>query len=188
MAAASPQEITRLLSAWRAGDEGALEKLIPLVHQQLRRQAHRSMQQERPDHSLQTTALVNETFLRLVDCQQVEWQDRTHFFALSGRLMRRILVDLARSRRYLKRGGEGQRVTMDDTLLGISAGPGTDILALDEALQSLEAEDARKVEVVELRFFGGLSVKETAEMLKISPRTVMRDWKMAKLWLLRELN
>ena len=187
MASPSPQEITGLLSAWRAGDEAALAKLIPLVHQQLRRLAHRSMQQERPDHSLQTTALVNEVYLRLVDCQQVEWQDRAHFFALSARLMRRVLVDIARSRRYKKRGGAGQRVALDDHLLGFSARPGTDILALDEALQSLEAEDARKVEVVELRFFGGLSVKETAEMLKVSPRTVMRDWKMAKLWLLREL-
>ena len=187
MASPSPQEITRLLSAWRGGDEGALKKLMPLVHQQLRRLAHRSMQQERPDHSLQTTALVNEAFLRLVDCQQVEWQDRAHFFALSARLMRRILVDIARSRRYLKRGGKEQRVTMDDTLLGFPAEPGTDILALDEALQSLAAADTRKGEMVELRFFGGLSVKETAEMLKVSPRTVMRDWKMAKMWLLREL-
>ena len=188
MASASQPEITRLLSAWRGGDEGALEELIPLVYQELRRLAHRYMRQERPDHTLQTTALVNEVYLRLVDCRQVEWRDRAHFFALSARLMRRVLVDMARSRRYRKRGGGRQRVTLDDALLGFTPGEGEDVLALDEALQSLAAVDTRQERVVELRFFGGLSVNETAEVLQVSRSTVLREWKMAKLWLLQDLK
>ncbi len=188
MASASQPEITRLLSAWRGGDEGALEELVPLVYQELRRLAHRYMRHERPDHTLQTTALVNEAYLRLLDCQHVQWRDRAHFFALSARLMRRVLVDMARSRRYLKRSGGRQRVTLDDALLRSSAGSGEDVLAVDRALQSLAAVDSRKERLVELRFFGGLSVKGTAEVLQLSRKTVQREWKVAQLWLLRELS
>ena len=183
----SQQEVTEHLLAWRQGDEAALERLMPVIYQELRRLARRRMRQENPNHTLQTTALVNEAYLRLVKGQQVSWQDRAHFFALSARMMRRILVDHARSRRYQKRGGGGQRVTLDEAMV-VSQEKGEDVVALDEALKSLAADDPRKGQVVELRFFGGLSVKETAEVLRVSTRTVVREWELAKVWLLRELS
>ena len=182
-----PAEITRLLIDWRRGDQAALEQLIPLVHGELRRLARRHMAHERVGHTLQATALVNEAFVRLIDVRQVRWQDRAHFFAMSSRLMRRILVDFARSKRYQKRGGGAQKVSFDEALL-VAREAGQDLVALDDALTALAAFDGRKAQVVEMRFFGGLSVEETAEALKVSVDTVMRDWKLAKAWLLRELR
>jgi RNA polymerase sigma factor (TIGR02999 family) len=182
-----PAEITRLLIDWRGGDPAALEQLIPLVHEELRRLARRPMAHERVGHTLQATALVNEAFVRLIDVRQVKWQDRAHFFAMSSRLMRRILVDFARSKGYQKRGGGAQKVSFDEALL-VAREPGQDLVALDDALTALAAFDGRKAQVVEMRFFGGLSVEETAEALNVSVDTVMRDWKLAKAWLLRELK
>ena len=182
----SPQ-VTGLLLAWGKGDDAALEQLIPLVHAELRRIAGRHMAHERVGHSLQATALVNEAYMRLVDVRQMKWQDRAHFFAMSARLMRRILVDFARSRGYQKRGGGVQKVSFDEGLV-VSNERGTDLVALDDALSALAAVDMRKSQVIEMRFFGGLSVEETAEALHVSPETVMRDWKLAKAWLLRELS
>jgi RNA polymerase sigma factor (TIGR02999 family) len=187
MTTPSAQHVTELLLAWSQGEESALEKLTPVVYEQLRRLAHRYMGGERAAHTLQTTALVNEAYLRLIDGKQVNWQNRAHFFAVSARLMRRILVDWARSRQSHKRGGEPEGVTLDDALL-VSKGHGEDLLALDEALEKLAKVDVRKSRVVEMRFFGGLSVEETAEVLKVSLDTILRDWKLAKLWLLRELS
>ena len=183
----SPHEVSQLLRAWSSGDELALQKLIPLVYEELHRIARRYMGRERKGHTLQTSALVNEAYLRLVDWKNVEWQNRAHFFAASAQLMRRILVDFARNRRYLKRGGGALQVSLAEAE-GISLERGTDLLALDDALNSLAAMDQRKSQVVEMRFFGGLSVEETAEVLKVSVETVMRDWKLAKVWLLRELE
>ena len=182
-----PQEVTRLLLAWNEGDEGALEKLVPQVYQELRRLAKRQMRREHPDHTLQTTALINEAYLRLVDLRNVQWQNRAHFFALCARLMRRILVDFARSRHYAKRGGGAQPVSLDESLV-VSPAHSTDLVAVDDALKALTKVDARKAQVVELRFFGGLTVKEAAEALKVSSETIQRDWKLAKAWLLRELS
>ena len=182
-----PAQITRLLIDWRGGDQAALEQLIPLVHEELRRLARRHMAHERVGHTLQATALVNEAFVRLIDVRQVKWQDRAHFFAMSSRLMRRILVDFARSKGYQKRGGGAQKVSFDEALL-VAREPGQDLVALDDALTALAAFDGRKAQVVEMRFFGGLSVEETAEALNVSVATVMRDWKLAKAWLLRELK
>lgn len=179
-------QVTRLLIDWRNGDQAALERLIPLVHEELRRVARRHMAHERPGHTLQATALVNEAYVRLIDIKQVKWQDRAHFFAMSSRLMRRVLVDFARSKGYQKRGAGAQKVSLDEALI-VSAEPGADLVALDDALDALTLFDARKAQVVEMRFFGGLSVEETAEALKVSVDTVMRDWKLAKAWLLREL-
>ena len=187
MAATSPQEVTGLLLAWSEGEQAAFEKLVPLVYAELRRVAHRYMGRERPGHSLQTTALVNEAYLRLIDARRVRWQNRAHFFAVSAQLMRRILVDFARSRQYLKRGGAAQKVSFDEGLV-VSKEHGQDLVALDDTLKALAAIDARKSQVVELRFFGGLSVAETAEVLKVSPDTVLRDWRLAKLWLAREMR
>jgi RNA polymerase sigma factor (TIGR02999 family) len=184
---ASSDSITQLLQAWSEGNRNALDKLMPLVHTELRRLARRFMVAERPDHTLQPTALVHEAYLRLIDSNAVAWKGRAHFFALSARLMRRILVDFARSRRYQKRGGRIIDVSLDE--LGIaSAKKDASLVALDEALSRLSDIDARKGQVVELRFFGGLSVEETAAMLNISRDTVLRDWKMARLWLLREIS
>ena len=182
-----PQEVTRLLLAWKGGDEGALERLVPLVYNELRRLARRQMRRERPDHSLQTTALINEAYLRLIDLRNVEWQNRAHFFALCARMMRRILVDFARSRGYRKRGGGARPVSLDQAP-AVSAQPSKDIVAVDNALNALAQVDARKAQVVELRFFGGLTAQETAEVLKVSEETVLRDWKLAKVWLVRELS
>jgi RNA polymerase sigma factor (TIGR02999 family) len=164
-----------------------LDRLVPLVHDELRRIARRQMGGERKGHSLQATALVNEAYLRLVDVRQVNWQNRAHFLAMSARLMRRVLVDHARSKNYQKRGGGAARVTLDEELI-VSDEPGQDLVALDDALQALAQFDDRKSRVIELRFFGGLSVEETASVLKVSPDTVMRDWRLAKAWLLREMG
>jgi len=180
-------DVTGLLRAWGQGDETALQQLVPLVYEQLRASAHRYMARERPGHTLQTTALIHETYLRLVNVRHVDWQNRAHFFGICAQLMRRILVDIARSRGYQKRGGGRQRVDLEDALV-VTPPPGADLVALDEALQRLAEVDERKSRVVELRFFGGLSVKETAEVLNVSGDTVMRDWKLAKVWLLRELS
>jgi RNA polymerase sigma-70 factor, ECF subfamily len=180
-------DVTALLVEWRSGDAAAMEKLLPLVHGELRRIAARHMAGERPGHVLQATALVNEVYLRLVDIRRVHWQDRAHFFAIAARLMRRVLVDFARARKNQKRGGGLQRVTFDQNLAVASDTP-DDLIAIDDALHALAAQYQRKSQVVELRFFGGLGVEETATALKISPETVMRDWKFAKNWLLRELS
>jgi len=185
--APSSHQVTGLLLAWGRGDEAALEQLVPLVHGELLRLARRHMGHERQGHTLQATALVNEAYLRLIDVQQVHWQNRAHFFAMSARLMRRILVDFARSRDYQKRGGGAKHVSLDEALV-VGKERGADLVALDEALQALATIDPRKSQVVEMRFFGGLSVEETAEALHVSPETVMRDWKLAKVWLLRELS
>ncbi len=187
MQPASKQEVTQLLVAWRQGDDAALEKLIPIVHQELRRLAHRYMRGQPRDHTLQTTALVNEAYLRLVGFGQVDWQDRAHLLGVSAQLMRRILVDSARSRGSLKRGGGVQKATLDEGLV-VSPQREQDLIELDDAMTELAQIDPRKSRVVELRFFGGLSVKETAEVLEVSEGTVMRDWKLAKLWLLDKLN
>src|SRR5579863_9542476 len=180
-------EVTQLLKAWGDGDDAALAQLTPLVYDELHRMAKRCMAREQPGHTLQTSALVNEAYLRLIDIQQVSWQNRAHFFAISARMMRRILTDLARARRYLKRGGEAIHVSWDEALV-VSGEPDVDIVAIDGALSRLAEEDPRKSQVVELRFFGGLSVEETAEVLKVSQQTVMRDWKFAKAWLMRALS
>jgi len=182
-----PREVTQLLLAWNEGDESALERLVPLVYNELRRLAKRRVRLERPDHTLQTTALINEAYLRLVDVHNVHWQNRAHFFALCARLMRRILVDYARTRHYAKRGGGAQPISLNESL-AVSPQLPTDLVAVDDALHALAEVDARKAQVVELRFFGGLTVEETAEVLKVSPETVRRDWKLAKVWLLRELS
>jgi len=183
----SQHEVTGLLQAWGRGDEEALQKLIPLVHRELRQAARRYMAGERPGHLLQTTALVNETYLRLVGVQKVSWQNRAHFLAICAQLMRRVLTDFARSRGYQKRSGKVNRVPFTDALW-VAPQSNTDLVALDDAMKRLTAVDERKSRVVELRFFGGLTVQESAEVLKVSQDTVMRDWKMAKVWLLRELN
>ena len=179
--------ITELLLAWNRGDEQALNRLMPLVQGELHRLAHRYMAGERAGHPLQTTALVHEAYLRLIDSSRVRWQNRAHFFAVSAQLMRRILVDVARARAQLKRGGDATQVSLEEAL-EIPLEPGADLIALDDALTMLAAFDERKSKVVELRFFGGMSVEETAEVLGISPMTVMRDWGLAKVWLLRELE
>jgi len=187
MGDSSSQEITQLLLAWRGGDQAALDQLIPLVHQELRRLAHRFMHQERPGHLLQTTALVNEAYLRLVDSSRVQWESRAHFFAVAAQLMRRVLVDAARERESRKRGGEWAQVSLAEAMV-VPQRRGADLIALDDALEALAAVDKRKSEIVELRFFGGLTVEETAAVLEVSPDTVMRDWHLAKVWLFRELN
>jgi RNA polymerase sigma factor (TIGR02999 family) len=180
-------EVTQLLKAWTAGDKDALEKLTPLVYEQLHRVAQRYMAGQRPGHTLQTTALVNEVYLRLVDCSRVNWQDRAHFLAVSAQLMRRILIDFARSRGYQKRGGGVVHLSLDD-VPSVSNEPDADVVAVDDALKALAEVDRRKSKVVELKFFGGLSIEETAEALKISTETVVRDWRLARAWLLRELS
>jgi len=178
---------TELLLAWSRGEARALEQLVPLVHDELKRLARRHMAHERPDHTLQATALVNEAYLRLMDLKQMQWQNRAHFFAMSARVMRRILVDFARARHYQKRGGGVRRVSFDGALLP-AADKGTDIVALDDAMRALSEKDSRKGQIIELRFFGGLTVEETAKVLRVSTDTVTRDWKLAKAWLLRELK
>jgi RNA polymerase sigma factor (TIGR02999 family) len=180
-------EITELLQAWNRGDEQALERLTPLIYEELDRSARRAMSRGRRGNTMQTTALINELFVRMVDLKRVTWQNRAHFFAICARLMRNILVDFFRAGQYQKRGGGAARVTLDESLV-VPPQAGRDLVAIDEALNRLTALDPRKGEVVELRFFGGLTVKETAEVLKISPETVMRDWKFAKVWLLGELS
>lgn len=183
----APRDVTCLLLEWRNGDAGALDRLIPLVYAELRRMAHRYMRDERPDHPLQTTALVHEAYLRLIDVNRMDWQSRNQFYAVSARMMRRILVEQARRRNAEKRGGDPSRVAFDEALVPAPA-KGTDVLALEEALVRLEALDERKARVVEMRCFGGLSVREAADVLQVSEETVFRDWRMAKLWLSRELS
>lgn len=182
-----PHEVTQLLVAWSNGDQAALDRLMPLVDRELHRLAHHYMQRENAGHTLQTTALVNEAYLKLIDQRHVHWKNRAHFFALSATLMRRILVDHARGRQYAKRGGGAQRISFEEALV-VSSERGADLVALDEALSKLTAIDARKSKVVELRFFGGLSVEQTAEALDISAVTVMREWSMAKAWLYNSLK
>ena len=186
MTSSSSPDVTQLLLAWSDGDVSARDKLMPRVYEELRRLAHGFMTRERPDRTLQTTALVNEAYLRLVDVSIVEWESRAQFFGLCSQLMRRILVDFARSRQRLKRGGDAVRVSLDEGV--VSRDEGEEMEALDDALNALAAVDSRKSQVVELRFFGGLSVEETAKVLKVTPRTVLRDWRLAKAWLSRELN
>jgi len=183
----SHSEVTSLLLAWGQGDDGAFERLVPMVHAELRLIARRHMGHERAGHTLQPTALVNEVYLKLVDARQVKWQDRAHFLAMCSRLMRQVLVDWARARGYQKRGAGAYKVTLDESRVG-AVGPSADVILLDDALKALERIDERRSKVVELRFFGGLSIEETAEALNTSTRTVKRDWTMAKLWLRRELK
>jgi RNA polymerase sigma factor (TIGR02999 family) len=187
LAAAPPVEITRLLLAWGQGDTGALEQLVPVVYSELHRLARCHMRGERSSHTLQTTALVNEAYLRLVDARRVRWRDRAHFYAMASRLMRRILVDAARTRRAKKRGAGAVRVSIDGAL-ALAVDDTIDLPALDEALQALSALDDRKGQVVELRFFGGLTLAETAAVLQVSEDTVQRDWNFARTWLKRRLS
>jgi RNA polymerase sigma-70 factor (ECF subfamily) len=180
-------EITRLLVAWSDGDASAFDRLMPHVYEELHRLARRYMNGERPGHTLQTTALVNEVYLRLVSWKDVRWQNRAHFFAVSAQMMRRILVDFARDKQYLKRGGGALKVSLSDAAAFIQE-RATDLVALDEVLTALAKMDPRKAQVVEMKFFGGLSVAEVAEVLRVSEETVMRDWRLAKVWLLRQLG
>jgi RNA polymerase sigma factor (TIGR02999 family) len=180
----SPQDVTQLLAAWGSGDKAAFDKLLPLVHAELRRIAQRQMRQERPGHTLQATALVNEAYLKLAGDQGLEWRDRAHFFAVCAQVMRHILIDHARSRGREKRGGGAIQVSLNDALV-VEDEQTTDILALNEALSALEQMDAQKARIVELRYFAGLTVEETAAVLNTSPRTVRREWRRAKAWLYR---
>lgn len=180
-------DVTGLLQAWRAGDNCALEALVPLLEKELRRIARHHMAAQRPDHTLQTTALVNEAYLRLIDVKRASWHDRSHFLAACSQIMRHILVDHARGRQAAKRGGGACMVPLEEAWV-VSPEPGTDLVALDEALDALTKNDPRKAKVVELRFFGGLSVEETAAVLDISAESVMRDWRLARAWLARELS
>jgi RNA polymerase sigma factor (TIGR02999 family) len=182
-----PSGITQLLRAWGDGDQSALEHLTPIVYKELRRLAHRHMSRENESQTLQTTALIHEAYLRLVDFESVQWQDRAHFFAVCSRLMRRILVDAARERGALKRGGNERKLSLEEELV-VSADVPKQLLDLEEALTKLAQEDPRKGDVVEMKFFGGLKFKEIAEVLKVSPDTVKRDWNMARAWLLREMD
>ena len=184
---ATPQTLTQLLSAWSEGDKAALEQLMPMVYQELRRLASRHLAYERLGHTLQTTALVHEAFLRLIDQKRVRWQNKAHFLGIAAQMMRRILVDYARSRRYAKRGG-GASVVLIEEAATVSVERATDLVAVDDALTRLSEIDPRKGRVVELRFFGGLSVEETAEVLQVAPNTVLREWRTAKAWLHRELS
>jgi RNA polymerase sigma factor (TIGR02999 family) len=184
---ASSQEITELLRAWSDGDGQALDQLTPLLYRELHRMAHRYMRQERSNHTLQTTALINEAYVRLIDWKDVRWQNRAHFYGIAAGLMRLILVDFARSRNYAKRGGGGHMTVSLDEAAAVSRRRARGIVALDEALQNLAVVDSRKSRIVELRFFGGLTVEETAEVLSVSSRTVLREWDLAKAWLTREL-
>jgi RNA polymerase sigma factor (TIGR02999 family) len=185
--AASPHEVTQLLFEWRNGDATAFDKLLPLVYDELRRIASRYMKRERAGHTLQTTALVNEAYLRLVNQQGIDWQDRAHFFAVAAQVMRHLLVDHARANHYAKRGGNAVQVTLDEGAI-VTESQNVEILALDEALTRLAAMDERKVKIVELRYFGGLSAEETAAVLDLSEITVKREWLKAKAWLFRELT
>lgn len=183
----SPRSITELLIEWRDGDETALDKLMPLVYEELRRLARYYMRRERPGHTLQSAALVNEAYLRLVDHKGMRWQNRAHFFAVAAQAMRRILVDYARSHQYLKRGGGNEIVGLDEAAAVVQK-QAADIVALDDALTDLAALDPRKSQIVEMRYFGGMTVEETAEVLGLAPVTVMRDWSTAKAWLLRAIR
>jgi RNA polymerase sigma factor (TIGR02999 family) len=187
MTKASPKEVTQLLLDWSQGNQAALDELTPLVYEELRRLAHHHMRRERAGHTLQTTALVNEAYLRLVDQKNVRWQNRAHFFAVSAQLMRRILVDYARKHRYAKRGGGALKVSLDEAAI-LPEERAADLMALDDALKSLAAIDPQQSRVVELRFFGGLTIEETAEVLKLSQDMVKREWSTAKAWLYQEMS
>jgi RNA polymerase sigma factor (TIGR02999 family) len=187
MSAPSQKQITQMLMDWGNGDQAALEKLTPLVYGELHRLARRYMGRERPGHTLQTSALVNEAYIRLIDWKNIQWQNRAHFFAVSAQLMRRILVDFARSRNYAKRGGAVRNVSLDEAMV-VSREKGADLVALDDALDSLARLNERQSRVVELRFFGGLELDEIAEVMKVSVGTVRRDWTLARVWLHRELS
>jgi RNA polymerase sigma factor (TIGR02999 family) len=183
----SSQEVSKLLLSWRQGNQEALDKLTPIIYDELRRQAHRYMRREPKGHLLQTTALINETYIRLLDSSDISWKNRAHFFALTARIMRQILVDFSRSQRRLKRGRGWKKISMDSRKIP-SVGHNLDFLTLNDALNALSVEDERKGRVVEMRFFGGLSIEETAEVLGVSSQTVMRDWRLAKNWLAREMK
>lgn len=187
MNAYGPEQVTQLLIDWGNGDKEALDKLMPLVYDELRRLARHYMRRERAGHTLQTTALVNEAYMRLVDQRNVHWQSRAHFFAIAAQLMRRILIDQARKRTNSKRGGDVRKVSLDEAAV-VSQARAADLIALNDALTDLEAMDQRKSKVVELRFFGGLNIEETAEVMSISPATVQREWNLAKAWLYREIG
>ena len=182
-----PQEVTQLLVDWGNGNQAALDRLMPVVYTELRQLAHRYMRRERPGHTMQTTALIHEAYLRLVDQNQVRWQHQAHFFGIAARLMRQILIEHARSRTRAKRGGGVGTISLDEAAI-VSQARATELLALDDALERLATMDPRKSQVVELRFFGGLSVEEAAQVLNIAPNTVLRDWRMAKAWLRREIS
>jgi RNA polymerase sigma factor (TIGR02999 family) len=183
----SPHQITELLKAWSHGDQSARDQVLQVVYEELRRMAHHHMRKERPGHTLQTSALVHEAYVRLVDQTDVEWQNRAHFYGIAAQTMRRILVDHARARQYAKRGGDAHPVSLDEGAI-VSEERTAEVIALDEALAGLAAVDQRKSQIVELRFFGGLSIEETAVVLAVSPGTVMRDWTLAKAWLRREMR
>ena len=183
----SPHQVTQLLVAWGNGDQAARDQLMPLVYEELHRLAHQYMNKERSGHTLQTSALVNEAYVRLVDQKEVHWQNRAHFFGIAAQMMRRILVDYARTRHYAKRGGDARQVSLDEAVI-VSEERAADVVALDDALKELAEIDPRKSQIVELRFFGGLSIEETSEVLAVSPGTVMRDWTLAKAWLRREIT
>jgi RNA polymerase sigma-70 factor (ECF subfamily) len=183
----APEEVSQLLKEWSNGDEAALDKVMPIVYQELRRLARYYMRRERPGNTLQTTALVNEAYMRLANYKKMRWQSRAHFFAVAAQVMRRILVEQARSRNFAKRGGGAQKVSLEETAV-VSAGRSAEVIAIDDALTDLESWDPRKGKIVELRFFGGLSIEETAEVLKISPTTVQREWRSAKAWLHRAIS
>ena len=185
--ALAPHEVTQLLIDWSNGSQDAVEHLFPLVYEELRRLAHRYMRRERPGHTLQTTAVVHEAYLRLIDQNHVQWQNRAHFFAIAAQMMRRILITHAQSHAYAKRGGGALKVSLDEAAV-LSPARAGELIALDEALKSLAVIDVRRSQVVELRFFGGLSNEEIAEVVKISPNTVTRDWNVAKAWLYREMS
>ena len=187
MTSPSPDEVTQLLLNWGNGDKAALDKLMPLVYEELRRLAHHYMRRERPGHTLQTTAIVNETYLHLINQRGVRWQNRAHFFGIASHLMRRLLTGYARSRQSAKRGGDAHQVALDEAML-VSEERVAEMVALDDALNSLTQIDERKSQIVEMRFFGGLSIEETAEVLRVSPGTVMRDWTLAKAWLRCEID
>ena len=187
MTTPSSQELTRLLLAWRNGDQEALERLTPLVYGELRRMAHRFMLRERPDHTLQSSALVNEAYIRLIDCRQVGWQNRAHFFGIAAQMMRQILIDHARSHARAKRGGALRQVSFEETAL-VSEERAAELIALDDALTSLAAFDLSKSRIVELRFFGGLTNEEVGEVMGMSLRTIEREWRKAKAWLRREIS
>ena len=182
----STHEVTELLTAWSGGDKAALDKLMPLIHQELRRIAHRYMSRERPGHTMQTTALVNEAYLKLVNREGVHWQNRAHFFAIASQLMRHILVDHARSHAYAKRGGGTQTISLDEALV-VSQERAAEVVALDDVLKQLAEIDPQQSRIVELRFFGGLTIEETAVVLSLSPATIKREWTSAKAWLYHEL-
>src|ERR1051326_4069683 len=187
MTPAPRAHVTSLLLAWRAGDPAAFDELIPIVYDELRRIARRHMARERPSHTLETTALINEAYLRLVDIKRIEWQDRTHFMAMAARTMRRVPIEAARARQKQKRGGGMERVTLDEGLI-LAPDRAPDVLALDDALKELEAVSPRKAQVVELRFFAGFTNAEAAHVLHVSEDTVRRDWRLARAWLFRELK